>query len=61
MITEECRYKESGGAFKGGGGCCRATAPQIEIKKTDFVDTMISKGLCDLPFIPNQTLKSIDD
>jgi len=59
--TEECRYKESGSAFKRRGGCCRATAPQIEIKKKKIVDTMISKVLRDLTLSRNQPLKLVDD
>jgi hypothetical protein len=49
----------------GGGGGCRAAArqtPKTEIlKKTDFVDIMISKVLRDFPFSRNQPLKSADD
>jgi hypothetical protein len=41
-------------------GGCRAEnpLPQIELKKTDFVDEMIRRVLRDLPFTRNQPLKS---
>jgi hypothetical protein len=46
----------------GGGGCCRAIAPQIEIKKRIvFAKKMISKVLRDLPISRNQSQKSVDD
>jgi hypothetical protein len=35
--------------------------PKRILKNTDFVDTMISKVLRDLPFSLNQPLKSADD
>ena len=37
------------------------TPPHIEIKSTDFVDTIISKVLRDLTFNLNQPLKSARD
>jgi hypothetical protein len=35
--------------------------PKPKLKKTDFVDTMISNVLRDLPFSRNKPLKSTDD
>jgi hypothetical protein len=52
-------------APKGGKGLpsCSPPPPQMEIKtkNTDFVDTIISNVLRDLPFSRNQPLKSADD
>jgi hypothetical protein len=35
--------------------------PKVKLKKTDFVDTMISNILCDLPFGQTQPLESAYD
>jgi hypothetical protein len=48
----------------GGGGLAGCSPPQttqkLKIKKTDLVDIMVSKVLCDFPFSRNQPLKSAD-
>jgi len=60
--TEECRYKESGRASKGGGGAARLQPLQIEIKKKNrFCKHNYIKLLSDLPFSRNHPLKSVDD
>jgi hypothetical protein len=49
-------------APKGGGAAGLPQTPQSrKLKCTDSVDTMISKGLRDLPFSRNQPLKSTDN
>jgi hypothetical protein len=48
-------------APKRGLPACRPPQPQWKLKKTDFVDTMISDVLLDLPFSRNQPKKSADD
>jgi hypothetical protein len=51
----------------GGGGLPSCSLPpkppktEIKKKKPDFVDIMVSKFLCDMPFGRNQPLKSADD
>lgn len=42
-------------------GCSPPNHPKAEIKKTHFVDTMISEGLRGLPFSRIQARKSADD
>jgi hypothetical protein len=52
------------GAPGGLPGCSPPQTPKNQNKKkrkTDFVDIMISKVLCDFPFSRNQPLKSADD
>jgi hypothetical protein len=47
---------------EGGGGCSPAAPPtKRNLKNTDFVDTMLSKGLRDFPFSLHEPLKSADD
>jgi hypothetical protein len=46
---------------RGGVPGCDLPPPPNEIKKTDFVDIIISKILRDLHFSLNQPLKSADD
>jgi hypothetical protein len=53
------------GALKAGGGGSAGlqtttNTPNRNLKKTDFVDIVISKVLCDLPFSRNEPLKSTD-
>jgi hypothetical protein len=47
------------------GGDCRAAAPlnpsRRNLENADFLDTVVSKVLRDLPFRRNQPLKSADD
>jgi hypothetical protein len=48
----------------GGGGCWAAppqTHPKLKFEITDFVDSMMSEVLHDLPFGRNEPLKSADD
>jgi hypothetical protein len=52
------------GAPKGGGGYQAAAfpnTPKLKFKNTDFVHTMISRVLRDLPSSQNQPIKSADD
>jgi hypothetical protein len=55
----------SHGRARAQGGSSRATVAQTpqnrNFKNTDFVDTIVSKVLRDLPFSRNQPLKSADD
>jgi hypothetical protein len=50
------------GAPKGGlPGCSPPNTPKLKFKNTDFVNTMISRVLRDLPCSQIQPLKSADD